>query len=310
MKPSLLVLISLKETSRASIDAHFDVTYAPDPTSRKAAIERDGGHFRAVLTNGSTGVTSAEIDQMPNVELISALGAGYENIAVDHARSRHIVLVNGAGTNDNCVADHAFALLLAVVRDIPQLDAATRQGAWRDNLPMHPNVSGKRLGILGLGHIGQKVAARGAGFDMQLGYHNRKPREGEAMRYFDSITALAQWCDFLIVSTPGGAGTKHLVNQTVLEALGPQGFLVNVSRGSVVDTDALAAALAAGTIAGAGLDVYEGEPHLPAELAGLRNVVLTPHLAGRSPEAVKAAVENFIANARRHFAGEAVLTPI
>lgn len=310
MKPSLLILIRLNDTSRASIANTFDATYAPDQASRATAIAKRGGDFQAVLTNGTTGLTSAEIDQMKQLELVSALGAGYENIAVDHARARDIMLVNGAGTNADCVADHAFALLLAVVRDVPQLDGATRQGAWRDTLPMRPNVSGKRLGILGLGHIGHKVARRAAGFDMELGYHNRKPRDGESMPYFDSVMALAQWCDFLVVTPPGGPGTKHLVNRAVLEALGPEGFVVNVSRGSVVDTAALGAALRAGTIAGAGLDVYEGEPQPPAELIGLHNVVLTPHVGGRSPEAVTASVDNFLANAARHFAGEPVLTPI
>ncbi|SDH87713.1 2-hydroxyacid dehydrogenase [Paraburkholderia phenazinium] len=310
MKPCLLVLIALKEESRASIEGAYDVIYAPDPAARAAAIGSHGSRVRAVLTNGTTGLQAAEIDQMPQLELVSALGAGYENLALDHARSRNIVLVNGAGTNDHCVADHAFALLLAVVRDVVQLDAATRQGIWRDTLPMRPNVSGKRLGILGLGNIGQKVARRGAGFDMQLGYHNRKPREGEPIRYFESVTALAEWCDFLVVCTPGGAGTRHLVDQTVLEALGPDGFVVNVSRGSVVDTAALAGALRAGTIAGAGLDVYEGEPHPPEALLELHNVVLTPHVGGRSPEAITASVQNFLANAARHFAGEKVLTPI
>jgi lactate dehydrogenase-like 2-hydroxyacid dehydrogenase len=220
------------------------------------------------------------------------------------------VLVNGAGTNDHCVADHAFALLLAVVRDVPYLDGATREGLWRDGLPMRPNISHKRLGVLGLGNIGEKVARRAAGFDMEVGYHNRKPREGSPLRYFDSVTALAQWSDFLVVATPGGPGTRHLIDARVLAALGPQGFLVNVSRGSVVDTAALAQALIDGTIAGAGLDVYEGEPKPPQALLPLRNVVLTPHLAGRSPEAITASVDNFLNNAKRHFAGEPVLTPI
>jgi lactate dehydrogenase-like 2-hydroxyacid dehydrogenase len=310
MKPTLLVLIHLNDASRASVAAAYDVIYAPDPDSRAEAVAAHGATVRAVLTNGTTGLTPAEVDRLPKLELISALGAGYENLPLDHARARNIVLVNGAGTNDNCVADHAFALLLAVVRDVPQLDQATREGAWRDTLPMRPNVSGKRLGILGLGNIGQKMARRGAGFDMELGYHNRKPREGESMRYFESVTALAQWCDFLLIATPGGPGTKHLVDKAVLDALGPGGFVVNVSRGSVVDTEALAAALRAGTIAGAGLDVYEGEPHLPASLLELRNLVVTPHVGGRSPEAITASVQNFLANATRHFAGEPVLPPI
>jgi lactate dehydrogenase-like 2-hydroxyacid dehydrogenase len=310
MTPSLLVLIPLNDASRASIEAAFDVVYAPDATQRAAAIDAHGGTIRAVLTNGTTGLSAAEIDRIPQLELVSALGAGYENLAIEHARARGIVLVNGAGTNDHCVADHAFALLLAAVRDVPHLDQATRQGIWRDALPMRPNVSGKRLGIVGLGNIGEKVARRGAGFDMDIGYHNRRPRDGSPLRYFDSLTGLAQWSDFLVVATPGGAGTRHLIGREVFEALGPQGFVVNVSRGSVLDTAALADALTQGTIAGAALDVYEGEPHPPEALLTLRNVVLTPHVGGRSPEAITASVENFLSNARRHFAGKAVLTPI
>jgi lactate dehydrogenase-like 2-hydroxyacid dehydrogenase len=310
MKPSLLVLIHLNDASLAKIGADFDVIYAPDAAQRAAALAEHGDSIRAVLTNGGTGVSAADIDQLPHVELLSAIGAGYENLPIDHARARGIVLINGAGTNDNCVADHAFALLLAVVRDMPYLDQATRDGVWRDDLPLRPAISHKRLGIVGLGNIGEKVARRGAGFDMEVGYHNRKPREGSSLRYFDNVTALAQWSDFLVVATPGGAGTQHLIDGKVLEALGPQGFLVNVSRGSVVDTAALAKALTSGTIAGAGLDVYEGEPNPPQALLALRNVVLTPHLAGRSPEAIAASVDNFLNNARRHFAGEPVLTPI
>ncbi|PCE21977.1 hydroxyacid dehydrogenase [Paraburkholderia acidicola] len=310
MKPSLLVLISLRDDSYASVAASFDILYAPTPEQRTQIIASHGASIRAVLTNGTTGLTADEIDQLPDLEFISALGAGYENIAVDYARARDIVLVNGAGTNDDCVADHAFALLLAAVRDIAQRDRATRDGVWRDKLPLRPNVSGKRLGVLGLGNIGLKVARRAAGFDIETGYHNRKPREGSPLRYFDSVVALAEWSDFLVIATPGGAGTHHLVDRAVLDALGPHGFLVNVSRGSVVDTAALAAALEAGTLGGAGLDVYEGEPHLPPALVHLKNIVLTPHVAGSSPEAIDASVQNFLVNAQRHFAGEAVLTPI
>ncbi|MDE1181952.1 2-hydroxyacid dehydrogenase [Paraburkholderia sp.] len=310
MKPSLLILIVLDDDSLASIAAHFEILYAPDSAQRAAAIDAHGATIRVVLTNGTTGLSADDIDRMPQLEFVSALGAGYENLAIDRARERGIGLANGAGTNDHCVADHAFALLLAVVRNIPQLDRMTREGVWRDGLPLLPGVSGKRLGIAGLGNIGEKVARRGAGFDMEVGYHNRKPKDGSPLRYFDSIVGLAAWCDFLIVATPGGASTQHLIDGAVLDALGPQGFVVNVSRGSVVDTAALAAALDAGKIAGAGLDVYESEPLPPQALMPMRNVVLTPHVGGRSPEAIAGSVQNFIANAQRHFAGEALLTPL
>jgi D-3-phosphoglycerate dehydrogenase len=314
MKPSLLVLIPLDDDSRAriaaSFDASFDILHAPTREARADTIAARGAAIRAVLTNGTTGLTAGEIDQMPMLEFVSALGAGYENIAAENARARGIVLANGAGTNDDCVADHALALLLAVVRDVPQRDRATREGIWRDVLPMRPCVSGKRLGVVGLGNIGLKIARRAAGFDIEVAYHNRKPRESTALRYFDSLLDLARWSDYLVVATPGGAATHHLIDEAVLEALGPKGFLVNVSRGSVADTAALAHALMHGVIAGAGLDVYEGEPQPPQALLHLANVVLTPHVAGTSPESVAACVDRFIANATRHFSGEAVLRPI
>lgn len=309
MKPELLVLIALRGDAHREIAASFDVRYAPTPDARERAIAEHGGTIRAVLTNGSTGLTAAEIDRLPQLTFVSALGAGYEHIDVAHAKARGIVVVTGAGTNDDCVADHAFALLLAAVRIVVQLDAKTRAGVWRDGLSMPPNVSGKKLGIVGLGKIGEKCARRAAGFDIEIGYHNRSEKP-VPYRYFDRVDALAQWADFLIVATPGGAGTRHLIDRTVLDALGPGGFLVNVSRGSVVDTAALADALREERIAGAGLDVYEGEPEPPRALTDLDSVVLTPHMGGWSPEALDRSVRQFLDNAARHFTGQPVLTPV
>ncbi|VWC28146.1 2-hydroxyacid dehydrogenase [Burkholderia metallica] len=309
MKPELLVLIALRGDAHREIAASFDVRYAPTPDARERAIAEHGGTIRAVLTNGSTGLTATEIDRLPQLTFVSALGAGYEHIDVAHAKARGITVVTGAGTNDDCVADHAFALLLAAVRNVVQLDAKTRAGVWREGLPMPPNVSGKKLGIVGLGKIGEKCARRAAGFDIEIGYHNRSEKP-VPYRYFDRVDALAQWADFLIVATPGGAGTRHLIDRAVLDALGPGGFVVNVSRGSVVDTAALAEALRDGRIAGAGLDVYEGEPEPPRALTDLDNVVLTPHMGGWSPEALDRSVRQFIDNAERHFSGQPVLTPL
>ncbi|VTU13915.1 Glyoxylate/hydroxypyruvate reductase B [Variovorax sp. SRS16] len=306
----LLILNRQMKAHLAQLSQAYDVTYAPTPAERKAAIEAGGGRFRAVLTIGTVGLTGAEIDAMPALELICTMGVGYESVDLAAARARGIALANGAGTNDNCVADHAFGLLIAAVRGLLRLDRLCREGVWRDGIASPPNVSGKRLGILGLGTIGEKIARRAAGFDMEVGYHNRRPREGAAHRYFDSLHALAAWCDFLVVATPGGEGTRHLVDAAVLDALGPQGFLVNIARGSVVDTEALAAALREGRLGGAGLDVYESEPKPPAPLIGLDNVVLTPHLAGWSPEANEATFQRFLANAAGHFSGRGVVSPI
>ena len=310
MKPVLLALMVLSEEHRAQMAQSFELVYAPDAAQAAAAIAEHGARITVVLTIGATGLSAVQIDALPNISLVCALGAGYENIAVAHARARGIVVATGAGTNDDCVADHALGLLIAAVRGIPRLDQLTRQGVWRTALPLPPNVSHKRLGIIGLGTIGKKIAQRALGFEMQVGYHNRTACTDVPHRYFADVTALADWADFLVVATPGGAGTQHLVNAAVLSALGPRGVVVNIARGSVIDTAALAAALREGRIAAAGLDVYESEPAPPAELIGLDNVVLTPHVAGWSPEAVQASVDRFLENARRHLAGEAPVTPL
>ncbi|UCU99895.1 2-hydroxyacid dehydrogenase [Acidovorax radicis] len=310
MKPVLLALMFLSEEHCAQLSQSFDLIYAPDAVQAQAAIATHGGRITAVLTIGSTGLSVDQIDALPQLSLICALGAGYENIAVQHAKARGIVVATGAGTNDDCVADHAWGLLIAAVRGIPKLDRLTRQGVWRTALPLPPNVSHKRMGIIGLGTIGKKIAQRALGFEMEVGYHNRTARPDVPHRYFADVAALAQWADFLVVATPGGAGTRHLVNAQVLDALGPRGYVVNIARGSVIDTQALAQALQSGRVAGAGLDVYESEPAPPAELRALDSVVLTPHVAGWSPEAVQASVDRFVENARRHFAGEIPVSPV
>ncbi|SFC60180.1 2-hydroxyacid dehydrogenase [Collimonas sp. OK412] len=310
MLPILLILNPLSDQSLQRIAQGFQVVYAPTVEQRSAAIASHADAIQAVLTIGSIGLHAGEIAALPKLELICALGAGFENIDVAAARERGITVSNGAGTNDACVADHAMGLLLATVRGIPQLGVALHQGIWRDALPLPPSVSGKRLGIIGLGTIGKQIARRAAGFDMTIGYHNRSVRGDVPFAYFASVLELAQWADFLVVATPGGAGTRHMVNRPVLDALGPQGFIVNIARGSVIDTAALALALREGRVAGAGLDVYESEPLPPAELLDLPNAVLTPHVAGWSPESVAETVRLFLENAGRHFSGQAVLTPV
>ncbi|RSZ43895.1 MULTISPECIES: 2-hydroxyacid dehydrogenase [unclassified Variovorax] len=309
-KIPLLVLNSLSSAHQAQIAEVYDLTYAFGPAERAAAIAGHGKKFRAVLTIGVIGITPEEIAAMPAVELICCLGAGYEGVPLEVTRARGIATANGAGTNDDCVADHAFGLLIGIVREFRKLDRLCREGVWREAIPQPPNVSGKKLGILGMGTIGQKIAKRAAAFDMEVGYHNRKPKEGVAQRYFDDLRSLAAWADFLVLAAPGGPATKHLVNAEVLDALGPQGYLVSIGRGSVVDTEALAAALRENRIAGAGLDVYESEPKRPEQLIGLDNVLLTPHMAGWSPEATQKSVDHFLANAEGHFAGRGVVTPI
>ncbi|MBA1275556.1 2-hydroxyacid dehydrogenase [Stutzerimonas azotifigens] len=310
MKPQLLILAPLSADSLERISQGYDTLYAPDAASRDKAVIEHGATIQAVLTIGTIGLSADEIERMPQLSFVAALGVGYEKIDLDAARARGIVIANGAGSNAACVADHAMALLLAVIRDLNRLDRLCREGVWRDALPMQDGVTGKRLGILGLGSIGEQLARRATAFDMSVGYHSRRARNDYAYRYFADVHELAHWCDCLVVAIPGGAATHHMVDASVLQALGPEGYLVNVARGSVVDTAALAHALEEKQIAGAALDVYESEPEPPQALLHLDNLILTPHVGGRSPQALEQSIQLFLQNIDRHFAGEPPLTPV
>jgi D-3-phosphoglycerate dehydrogenase len=265
---------------------------------------------QAVLTNGSRGLSAAEIDTMPALRIASAMGAGHENIDHLHAAQRGIAVTHGGGANADIVADHAMALLGAVVRRIPHMDRLARAGCDRNTLPSDPGLHRRRLGLVGAGHIGRCLAKRAGGYDMEIGYHSRHAVVDWSPRYFDELIALAQWCDFLVVAVPGGAATLHLIDAATLQALGPEGYLVNVGRGSVVDTSALATALREGVIAGAALDVYESEPGPPLELVGFDNLVLTPHIAGRSDSAWAGQTELFIDNVERYLAGQPTVNTV
>jgi len=287
----------------------FHLILAPTPAERAQAIATHGARVDAVLTRGPLGLYAEEIAALPALKIICVIGAGYEHVDLQAASDRGIAVTNGAGVNASSVADHAMALLLSLVRDIPRADAAVRRGEWPKI--MRPSLAGKRLGILGLGAVGMAIAKRAAhGFDMSVSYHNRQHRSDVPYTYCSTPTELARASDFLIVATPGGLGTQHLINRQVLDALGPKGFLVNIARASVVVTADLINALEQRRIGGAALDVYDHEPKVPDALKVLTNVVLTPHVAGLSPEATQGTVELVGKNLVAFFSGEPVLTPI
>jgi len=287
----------------------FKLILATSPAERKKAIEAHGAQINAVLTRGPLGFYADEIAALPHLEIICVIGAGYEHVDLEAAKARNITVTNGAGVNAPSVADHALALLLSLVRDIPRADASVRRGEWRK--VMRPSLAGKRLGILGLGAVGMAIAKRAAlGFDMSVSYHNRQPRNDVPYAYCASPVELASTSDFFIVATPGGAGTRQLVDKQVLDALGPHGFIVNIARASVISTADLIEALEQNRIAGAALDVFDDEPHVPDALKALSNVVLTPHVAGLSPEALQGTVQLVADNLLAYFAGQPVLTPV
>ena len=307
--PGILVVVPLPAATLAALRSAYTVHYETDRPAERLAARAGDTSIRAVVTNGSIGLDAAQIAGLPALELVCATGAGYENVDLAAARDRGIAVTHAPGANDATVADHALAFMLALARGIPWLDRAVRAGAWQSSRDERPTLNGGRLGLLGLGQIGARIAARAAAFDMTIGYHTRRPN-AVPWRHCASLVDLARASDFLVVACPGGAATRHLVNREVLEALGPGGFLVNVARGSVVDTAALVAALRERRIAGAGLDVIEGEPEVPADLVALDNVLFTPHVAGRSPAAVAAQGAALAANLATHFAGQPLPSPV
>lgn len=291
--------------------ARYSVACPADQADPQGFLAAHGAEFSGVVTTASIGLTGEVIAALPHLQVISSFGVGFDALDIGAAKARGVQVGYTPGVLNDCVADMAFALMLDVSRGIAASDRFVRQGQWpKARFALGTRVSGKRLGIVGMGRIGQAVAERAAGFRMEVGYHNRRPAEGCALPYFESLTALAEWADYLVLTVAGGAGTRHLVNRDVLDALGPQGYLINVARGSVVDEAALIDALAERRIAGAGLDVFDNEPHVPAALMALDNVVLTPHTASATHETRRAMADLVLENLHAFYTSGAVRVPV
>lgn len=268
-------------------------------------------YIRGIAGTGEAQITRALLESLPAVEIISIFGVGYDGVDVPAARERGIIVTHTPDVLTDDVADLGFALLLSAARAIPQADRFVRAGLWnKEPFPFTRKVGGARLGIVGLGRIGRAVAKRAEAFGMQIAYCGRRPVADVVYPFYDHPAKLAAAVDFLMVVTPGGPATRGLIDAAVLTALGPKGYLINISRGSVVDETALVAALDAGQIAGAALDVFAAEPHVPAALLGRDNVVLTPHMASGTRETRQAMADLAFNNLAAHFAGRPVLTPI
>jgi lactate dehydrogenase-like 2-hydroxyacid dehydrogenase len=276
-----------------------------------AAILAIAPLIRGIAGTGESVISRALLDSLPAVEIISIFGVGYDGVDVPAAREKGILVTHTPDVLTDDVADLGFGLLLSAARCIPEADRFVRAGLWR-NGPFHftRKVGGARLGIVGLGRIGRAVAKRAEAFGMRIAYCGRKPAADVAYPFYDRPAKLAADVDFLMVITPGGPATRGLIDAAVLTALGPEGTLINISRGSVVDQEALLAALEAGRIAGAALDVFADEPNVPAALQGRDNVVLSPHMASGTVETRHAMADLAFRNLEAHFAGRPVLTPI
>jgi lactate dehydrogenase-like 2-hydroxyacid dehydrogenase len=271
----------------------------------------NAARIRGVACGGESKVPGDLIAQLPALEIISVMGVGYDGVDVAAAKGRGIMVTHTPDVLNDDVADLAIALMLCTARQIPQADRYVREGKWTAGaMPLARKMSGARLGIVGMGRIGQAIAQRALAFGMTVAYTARSAKPQLPHSFHADVKQLARESDFLVVITPGGAGTRKLIDAEVLRALGPDGILVNVARGSVVDEAALIDALQRGVIAGAGLDVFENEPNVPQALREMPNVVLTPHIGSATTQTRRAMADLAIANLRSHFAGEPVKTPV
>ena len=294
-----------------ALAADYNALVLPGGDDRPAFLARWAGEITVVVTSGTQGVGTALMRELPALQAVVNFGVGYDTTDVRQATERGISISNTPDVLTDCVADTAIALLLDVLRQFSAADRYVRGGKWiAARYPLTTSVSGKKIGIVGLGRIGGAIADRLGGFGCEISYHNRREVAGSPYRYSPSVLQLAQESDVLIVAAAGGADTQHLVSADVIAAIGPDGYLVNVARGSVVDQDALVRALVEGSLGGAGLDVFEDEPHVPAELLGLNTVVLLPHLASGTVETRRAMVDLTLANLDRFLADGSLLTPV
>ncbi|MBL0093140.1 MAG: 2-hydroxyacid dehydrogenase [Piscinibacter sp.] len=300
MKHRILQAGRLLPSLEARLAAEFDTHLLASEADPQAFLAAHGGEFEGFVTSAGVGFNAATLELMPKLRVVSSFGVGLDKLDLAAAKARGIAVGYTPDVLNDCVADLAMVLMLDVARRVSEADRYVRRGGWTTpgvaSYPLARKVSGAKLGIVGLGRIGQTIAKRAGGFEMDIRYHSRRPVDGAPWRHEPSLIELARWCDFLVVITAGGAGTKHLINAEVLDALGPRGFIVNVARGSVIDEAALVRALLDQRIAGAGLDVFENEPQVPTELFTLDNVVLLPHIASGTQETRQAMADRTFEN--------------
>ncbi|ARP86210.1 2-hydroxyacid dehydrogenase [Bordetella genomosp. 9] len=300
-------------TANDRLARDYDVVELWKYPDRKAALAEHGKGVDVLVTSASMGCTAEIIDALPDLKAICSWGVGYETIDVKAAQRRGIQVSNTPDVLTDCVADLAWGLILAAARRIAYGDRFVRTGGWgqvHGSIPLGSRVSGKKLGIVGLGRIGQAIAKRGSGFDMEVRYHGRRRRDDVPYTYEASLRDLAAWADFLVVATVGGPSTFHLISKEVIEALGPKGTIVNIARGPVIDENALVEALQTGKLGNAALDVFEHEPKVPDALKANDNVVLLPHIGSATLE-TRLEMENLmLANLEAFLKTGKVLTPV
>jgi Lactate dehydrogenase and related dehydrogenases len=310
-KPEILLVRPIMPLIEEGLTKHFTLHKLAEVGDEAAFFREVGPRIRGVAAGGAGKADRALIEKLPALEIIANFGVGYDGIDVKAAAERGIIVTNTPDVLTGEVADLALGLLLATVRQIPQVDRYLRAGKWLEKpYPLTTTLRERKIGILGLGRIGKAIARRCEAFDLEIAYHGRRRQDDVPYRYYDNLVDMARDVDVLMVVAPGGDATYHIVNEEVLNALGPNGILINVGRGTVVDEKALIAALRDGRILSAGLDVFENEPHVPAELIAMDHVVLLPHVGSASVYTRNAMGQLVVDNLVSWFEGKGPKTPV
>jgi lactate dehydrogenase-like 2-hydroxyacid dehydrogenase len=309
-KPDILMLTPMRPLVEAALEPNFTLHRFWNAPDRDTLLAEVGPRIKGIVSFVAPCPRSL-IEKLPALEIIATAVVGYDLIDVKAAAERGVVVTNTPDVLTDEVADLSIGLLLATLREIPRAEKHLRDGLWaKEPYRLTPTLRGRKVGIVGLGRIGRAIAQRIEGFGVPVSYHGRRQQTDVAYPYFPSVTELAKAVDVLIAVTPGGPQTKHLICKEVFDALGPNGVFVNVARGSVVDETALIQALKSGTILAAGLDVFENEPYVPAELIALPNTVLLPHVASASAHTRDAMAQLAVDNVHAWFTGKPPLTPV
>ena len=306
-KPEIAVLTRIHAPALAALERDYIVHKVWAAPDRDARLREIGANVRAAVTTSLTGFRRSDFDALPKLELVACFGIGHVAIDLAAARERGVTVANTPDSIARSVADLAIGLMIAIMRRIPETDRFVRAGKWKHGLPpLGRELADKTCGIIGLGSIGRCIAVRAQAFGMAVRYHGPREKHDVAYSYCADVETLAAASDCLIVTCPATEATRGLVNARVLEALGPDGFLVNVARGAIVDENALVAALGESRIAGAALDVFWHEPDVPEPLLAMNNVVLVPHIGSSTLEVREQRSRHLLANLQAHFAGQPV----
>lgn len=303
-RPVILATLPLDAARRGVLDTEFDLV----------AEVTDGVGVRGLMVDGAFVVDGALLTRLPDLEIVACIGTGYDNIDLESCTRRGIAVTNTAGANAEAVAELAIGLILSVLRGMGYGERLLRAGRWRGDHPRRfleaPGLAGRRLGVFGMGAIGSCLTRRLAGFDIEIGYSGPRRKPDLAIPYFPDLESLAAWADLLVLTHRADDTNRGIVDADVLTALGPDGFLINVSRGSAINENALIQALQEGRIAGAGLDVFATEPDVHPDLLAMDGVVLTPHIGGGSRESFDRMLQVVGDNLRAYFSGQPLINPV